>query len=414
MFCTDFILNGEGHGPVANLLADVRCDSGLLRPYFDEHNVPCVTVNTGRFEAVDVKDKRTGLTRKRRKPIYEEVRIKDLVDAGVQLPEVTRNATSLRRDEWFEFDNQLIPPQRERLRAYRDFAGMSTYTFNGLGTLMLEHETMSDPGKAYMDFDGLSEGTVDTPLFQPEGQPIPIFHSNFTYDLRRLTASRKSGNPLNVRGVEWATRRVMELVERNVIGVAGSPVLYGASSHTTSYSRTPGVYGMLNFPDRLTKTDLTVPTGSNPEATVADILEMRDLLYQANHYGPYGIYHSTDWDAYLDNDYARLGGSNANMTLRQRILQIGTEGGEASGEEKQIKFVKRLDYLTPADSHAFTMIMVSMNPNVVRALNGMPVTVFQYETRGGWNLHFRVACIMLAEFFADFAGNCGVLQARTA
>lgn len=414
MFGTDFILNGEGHGPVANLLAGVRCDPGLLRPYFDDKNIPCVTVNTGRIELVEVKDKRTGAMMKRRRPIFEEVRVKDLVESGVQLPYVTTNATTLRRDEWIEFDNQLIEPQRERLRAYRDIARMSTYTFNGLGTLMLEHETVSDPGRAYMDFDGLSEGTVDTPLFQPEGQPVPIFHSNFTYDRRRLEASRKSGNPLNVRGVNWATRRVMELVERNVIGVAGTPVEYGSSSHTTAYTRTPGVYGMINFPDRITKTDLTIPTGSNPEATITDILEMRQLLYDANHYGPYGIYHSTDWDQFLDHDYARAGGNNANQTLRQRILAIGGEDEDGSGESKQIKFVRRLDFLTPADSHAFTMVMVSMNPNVVRALNGMPVTVFQYETRGGWSLHFRVACIMLAEFFADFAGNCGVLHARTA
>lgn len=414
MFGTDFIINGEAHGPVAQLLSDVRADAGFARPYFDEQNHPCVSINSGRFRTVEVRDKKTkALKRRYREPIIEEVRIKDLRDSGVQLPDVC-NATTLRRDEWLEFDGKLIEPQRERLRAYGDVAAVETKTFDGLGTILLEHETMSDPGRAYMDFDGLSEGTVDTPLFALEGQPVPIFHCNFTYDLRRLRASRRSGMGLNTRGVSWATRRVLELVERNVIGVAGTPVEYGQSAHTEAYGRTPAVYGMLNFPDRIIKTDLTVPTGSNPEATLADVLEMRQLLYDAHFYGPYGIYHSSDWDPILDNDYARLGGDNSSWTLRQRLLNIGMEGDTGDAQRGQIKFVKRLDFLTPENSHAYTMVMVSLNSGVMRALNGMPVTVFQYETRGGWQVHFRVACIMLAEFFADFAGNCGIVHARTA
>lgn len=371
-------------------------------------------MNTGRVEVVELRDKAGNLRGKKQKPIYQEVRINDLRASGVQLPQIT-NSTSFTKGEWLEFDSQTIPPQRERLRAYKDIASMSTYSFNGMGTMILEHETISDPGKAFMDMSGLSEGTNDTPLFQLEGQPIPIFHAEASFDLRRLTTSRKGGMPLNSRAVEWATRRVMELVETNVIGVAGSPLLYGGNStQVGGYGRTAGVYGMLNFPGRMTKTDLTIPTGANPEATVNDVLAMRELMYAAKHYGPYGIYHSTDWDKFLDNDYARLGGNNASQTLRQRLLAIGTEGGTSDGEEKQIKFVKRLDLLTPTNSHAFTMVMVSMNPNVVRALNGMPVTVFQYETKGGWELHLKVACMMLAEFFTDFAGNCGLLQARTA
>lgn len=416
----DFVLNGVGHGPVANMIASMagvgdgmRADIGLARPFIADDGHPCVTVNTGRYDTVEVKDKKGRILRRERRPIKQTVRVKDLIDAGVQLPYVT-NQTSFRRDEWMMFDDELVEPQRERLRAARDLGRVNTMSFDGLGTMMIEHETVNDPGKAYMDFSGLSEGTTDWPLYQPEGQPIPIFHANCKVDLRRVRIARRSGNPIQTRNFNWMTRRVMELVEDNVIGIAGTPVEYGESSHTVGYTRTPGVYGMLNFPDRITKTDLTVPTGSNPEATITDILEMRDLLYAANHYGPYGIYHSTDWDAYLDHDYARLGGNNANMTLRQRILAIGTEGGEADDEQKQIRWVKRLDRMTPTASHAFTMIMISLNKSVVRMLNGLPVTVFQYETKGGWEIHMRIVTILLAEFFADFDGNCGLLQARTA
>lgn len=418
MFTQDFVINEggrlRGNGPVGELVAGVRADMGLLRPFYNERNVPCVTVNTGRTKQVKVKSKTTGEVYMKTQPIYETVPIKDLKDIGVDSP--VFNATSLRKEEWLAVDRRLIPPQRERLRLYNDIAKVETYTLDGMGNIILEHETMSDPGKAYQDIHGLSEGTTDTPLFQLEGIPIPITHSSFRYDLRRLTTSRKSGVPLNIRGVEWATRRVVELVEDVAIGVTAGVVYGGASTQVGGYNRTSAVTGLINFPNRLTKTNLTVPTGSNPEATVADVLSMRESLYGANHYGPYGIYHSTDWDLYLDNDYARLGGDNASITLRQRLLRIGTEEGEGANEGmgRQVKFVRRLDRLTAANSNAFTMVMVSLNPNVIRAVNGMPVTVFQYETKGGWDLHFRVACMMMTEMFADYDGNCGVMHARTA
>ncbi len=419
MLGQDFVLNKNGvltgGGPVGQLLAQTKGDVGLARPYFGEDGHAYVTVNTGRKKRVEIRDKRTGiLKRVDSRPIFEQVRVRDLQAAGVQLPAITTNATTLRRDEWVLYDQATIPPQRERLRLYNDIKAVNTFSFNGLGVKMIEHETMDDPGRAYMDMDGLSEGTDDTPIFQNEGQPVPITHCNFTLDLRTLESSRRGNMPLSTRGIEWATRRCMELVETNAIGIPTSPLLYGASTHTSAYTRTPGVYGLLNFPDRMTKTDMTIPTGSNPEAVLQDVLEMREQMYAANFYGPYGIYHSTDYDAFLDNDYARLGGDNANMTLRQRLLNIGTEGGEGSGTEKQIRWVKRLDQLTPAASHAFVMVMVSLNPTGIRALNGMPVTVFQYETKGGWQMHFRVACIQLIEMFADFYGNCGILHARTA
>ena len=424
MLSQDFIINRDGtlhgEGPVAKLLAGVKADPGLLRPYFGEDGHAYVTINSGRRKRVNYKDKRTGVDRVRYEPEYVEVRVKDLADSGVQLPTITTNATTLRKEEWIEYDNATIPPQRERLRLYNDVARFAgTKTFSGLGIKMLEHETVSDPGRAYMDFDGRSGETDDTPLFQLEGQPVPVFHAHFSLDLRTLESSRRSGMPLSTRGVEWATRRTMELVDTVAMGI-GTAVEFGTATQVSGYGRTPGMYGLINFPTRLTKTDLTVPTGANPNATIDDILEMRQQLYNAKHYGPYGIYHSTDWDTYLDNDYAFVNGTNwatnPNMTLRQRILAIGTEGGEGNGadEQKQIRFVKRLDRLTPSNSHAFTLIMVSLNQNVIRANNGMPVTLFQYETRGGWEMHFMVACIMFVEMFADYSGNCGILHARTA
>ena len=46
----DFVLNGQGHGPIGSTLSDVRFDTGLLRPFFDDKGRSCVMVDTGRKE----------------------------------------------------------------------------------------------------------------------------------------------------------------------------------------------------------------------------------------------------------------------------------------------------------------------------------------------------------------------------
>lgn len=412
-FGTDFIINNEPHGPVAQTLQGVRCDIGLLRPYFDDKGRPTYTVNSGRTKKVPIKHKRTGqIIGHREEPIYEEVLRKDLLDAGVELP--VNNATSMTRDQWLQYDSRLIEPRRDRLVFWNQMMRVNTFTFNGLGTMMLEHETVSDPGKAYQDMYGTSEGTADSAQFQPEGQPIPITHCSFRADRRKIEAARRQGQSLSTRGVDWASRRCQELVEDVAIGVNGDPLEWGESSRNVDFSRVPAVYGALNFPDRLTKTDLTVPTGSNATTILQDVLEMRGQMYDAKHYGPYGIYHSIDYDAYLDLDYAVTGGNNPSQSLRQRLLAIGTDSSIDDPTGPQIRFVRRLDRLTPTNSHAFTMIMVSLDAENMRALNGMPITVFQYEVKGGWEVIYKVACIWVPEFFCDFYGNCGVLHARAA
>ena len=45
---TDFVFNGEGRGELGSALADMRFDTGLLRPYVDSQGRKVCTVKTGR------------------------------------------------------------------------------------------------------------------------------------------------------------------------------------------------------------------------------------------------------------------------------------------------------------------------------------------------------------------------------
>lgn len=387
MFTQDFILNAQGqwsgHGDVGSVIQPQggnRFDPGMHRPYFDrDSGLPCVTINTGRSKY----NAKTGFD----EPIYEQVAIRDLQNSGIHSP--VFNATSLEKQQWIKLDSMIIAATRQRLRAWGDLSAASPYGgFNGMQKTILEHQTTNDPGEALVDMDGLSEGRADKRKYQLEGVPLPITHSNFYYNKRELEISRGQNLPLNVRDAEAAGRRVAEKLENTVIGmVAGMD--YGDS---TDYSRASKVYGYTTYPDRAT-TVVTTPLGTNPEATVVDVLEMREALYDNGFYGPFMLYHSKDWDLYLDNDYARLGGNNASQTLRDRLRRI--EG---------IQDVRRLDFFTTP----YQLLLVEMSSNVAQAVNGMDITTLQWETMGGMRLHFKVMCIQVPRIFSDINGNCGI------
>lgn len=397
---TDFILNGQGHGEVGSVVGQMtnngesRWDSGLLRPYFDEYGNKVMTVNTGRTQYN--KDTHEW------EPIYEKHLIKDLIANGMESP--VANTTMLRKGEWIKYDSAVIETALPRLRAWTDLAAANTYGgFDGMANPILEHETMSDPGEAVVDMDGIAEGRNDAPVFQLQGIPLPITHADFWVSKRKLMASRKGDRPLDMVMARAAGRRVAEMVEKTTIGVETGASYGGASTQVGGYGRTSTVYGYTNFPARLTKTNLTAPTGANPEATVADVLAMLDQLSAQNFYGPFILYHSNDWSQYMNNDYARLGGDNASITLRDRLMRI-----------EEIADVRRLDYLTAANSHAFTLILVQMTEDVARAINGMDITTVQWESMGGMRINFKVMCIFVPQLRADFSDQCGILHARTA
>lgn len=379
---TDLVMNGVASGEVGSIMQQCSYDPGYMRPYVDDRGRKCVTINAG-YDSNG-------------QPKFVVKTVAELQAKGIVSP--VFNATSLRKQEWQMLDTVVIKAARARLRAWTDLASKNSFGgFNGMSKLLLEHETMSDGGEAMVDFDGLTEGRTDAPKFQLEGLPLPITHSDFWFSSRRLAVSRNTGTPLDTTQAEQAARRVAEKIENTLIGTT-TGLQYGV---TSDYGRTPKVYGYTNFPSRITKTNLTAPTGSNAATTLDEVLVMRDLLYNANFYGPFMLYHSTDWDKYLDDDYILTGGNVATQTLRERLKAI--EG---------IQDVRRLDYL-PATTNPFTLIMVQMTSDVCRAVNGMELTTIQWEGKGGMKVFFKVMCIKVPQLRADFNGNCGICHGTT-
>lgn len=413
---TDYILNGQGHGSVADVLLNTRGNVGALRPFIEtDPNHPlrgqrCVVMNN-----LDGKRRFDPKTRKD-SPVQEQYTINYLQQRGINSP--VFNATTLRKEEWIQLDQVVLRAARYRLRAWADLAAANSFGgFNGMSKMILEHETQSDPGTALVDMDGLTEGRADQPQNQLQGLPLPITHSDFYFSSRVLAVSRNSGTPLDTTMAESSGRRVAETVEKTLIGTYTGITYGGNSTQVGGYGRASSVYGYTNFPSRLTNTTFHLPTGGSwtPGKTLADMLGALDQLRANKFYGPFMVYTSNDWDQYLDNDYIVSSGvgnvSGLSMqTLRNRLRQID---GITDVRRLDMMFSKQLT--GPASDaqnfFPFTMLFVQMTPDVARAVNGMDMTTVQWESVGGMRINFKVMCIQVSQLRADFYGNCGILQA---
>jgi len=384
---TDFVENGQAHGEAANLLQGMRYEPGLLRPWRDSRGRTCFTVNVGKkwTEGQEV-------------PIYKSYTAEQLAQRGVYSP--VANALSMTKDAWIELDRQIVKTARLRLFAYADLASYSSRNIaNAMGKTTLEYQAMNDPGEAVVDMDAMTDGRADRPLFNLKSIPLPITHSDFWFSERELASSRMGGAPLDSTMGETAGRRVAEMIERTTIGTETGTTFGPNSSTDTRYANSAStVYGYTNFPQRTTKTDLTTPTGSNPEAIVQDILEMIETMNTNAYYGPFVLYHSTSYSQYLNSDYFRTGGTQVSQTVKERIMKI--DG---------IAKVQRLDYLTSG----YQMILVQMGSDVAQALDGMGITTVMWPSQGGMRTNFKVMAIQVPLLKSQYSGTTGIIHGTT-
>lgn len=364
----------------------VRFDPGLRRPYYDRGQV-WVDVTRG-YAPLKNRDESPVLNADGT-PKYVRVTEPELVTERVRkgLPVLqVDNTTVLPRDAWVRLDAAVRESLRGRLRAWSDLRSVSTLGgFDAMSYPILERELIRDVGEAKVDMDGLSEDTNLQPDYGLQGLPLPLTHSGFFMSDRFLQSSRAAGRPADTQRAEMAGRRVGEMIEKMTIGNAGGSFTYGTAPHG-SYLRTSAVYGYRDHPAVITKTDLgtsaTLATNVTTNAAtiggtafVNDVLEMIDLAYGKNLFGPFMLYVSTGYDTYLNHDFK----ANSDLTIRGRIREIDT-----------ILDVRRLDYLTGDE-----LLLVQMTPENVQAINGLEPTLVQWDTKGGMQRNFKVLAIQV-------------------
>lgn len=294
------------------------------------------------------------------------------------------NASTLRKDEWKVYDKAVIEAARLRLSGVADLnaRGLAYNIPNGMGTTVLEYEDLSDITPANMDMDGVTRGEKDRPVWSINYLPLPIIHKDFSINARVLAASRTTGRPLDTTMAELAGKVVAEKAE--------TILFQGASA----YSFGGGIIrGYQDFPSRNTVTlaqnwDASGATGAS---IIADVLAMKQASINDRHYGPWVLYVPTAYETVLDGDYDT---TTPGTTIRERILKI-------SG----IQAVKVSDYMT-----ANNVLLVQMDSQTVRMVNGLQVTVVEWQTEGNMVHHFKVMAIMVPQIRADQNSRCGIVH----
>ena len=346
----DFILNGQATGDVASTLMANNFDVNCLRPYVGIDGRSYVTRN--------VNGKVIGIP-------------------------VSNATATLRKDDWIMMDKAIVKAAQPRLRLIGDLraAGLEYSIPNGMGKTVLETERQSDISPAVMSMDGLKQGDTDRPVFDLLNLPLPIIHKDFSFSARQVMASRNGGSPLDTTTGELAARKVAEQAEQLATGVAAG-YAYGGGN----------IYGLVNFPSRLTKS-MTLPTagGWSPATLVNEVLAMKQQSVDAFHYGPWALYCSSAWDVYLDADYSTQKGDN---TLRDRLAKI-----------MDIQAVKTLNYLT-----GYQMVLVQLTSDVIREVIGMDITTVQWQSHGGMQLNFKVMAILVPQLRADINSRTGIVH----
>ncbi len=355
---TDIVLSSGGNitanGDVAAQLIQHNMDPGVMRPFQEADGSCWITVNEGTPRERTIQ---------------------------------TNAQATLRKDEWMLLDKTVIEVAKPRLEAWGDLMrrGLKYTVPNGMGVTVLQHQTMSDITGAITSMDGLRQSDRDRPVFTLENLPLPIIHKDGGFTLREIMTGRRMGTPIDTMTIQLATTRVVEEVEKYLTGA--NPV-YTYSSGS--------IYGYKNYPNRITYS-MTNPTTPDwtPATFLQEILEMKKASQDARYYGPWQVYVSTAWDTYLDNDFSP---QYPNLTLRQRISAIAG-----------LTTPKTLDYLDLTGA-AFNVIMVQMTNTVVEGVEGMGLTVFRWNTEGGFDTRFKVACIMVPRLRKDQNSNTGLIH----
>jgi hypothetical protein len=345
-----------------DILNNKSNDIGEMKPYFNEHGKPVVSVFVGNS-------------------------VEDLQDINCYREEPVTNA-QLRYDEWRALDDAVIEVAEDRLVGFSDLRkyGLVHTLNNAMGTTVLTWEEMSDAMEAFISIDPVRRGNNDAVDFAAKHIPIPIIHSDFQISKRVLTESRNRGNGVDTINAERAARKVSEKLEDMLFG-STTLLTYGGGA----------IYTYLTHPDINTVSFSSAgeywdASGKTAAEILADVVSMKQASLDDKHHGPWILYVPGNYETTLDNDYSTSGQST--QTIRDRILKI-----------KGILDVVVVDKL--ADD---TVLLVQMKKDTVDLVDGMPMQTVQWAIEGGFVGKYKVMTIQIPRVKSDYNNRSGIVK----
>ncbi len=285
----------------------------------------------------------------------------------------------LQKDEWISYDSAVRQVATIRLNGIMDLQRMGLiWNAGDLGSTIAEWDSASDMTAADLNMSGVAMSEKDSQAFSLSGVPIPVIRKDFQVNARRLLASRRMGQGVDVTGAQTATRLVAERSE--------SMLFNGASITTGAHS----LYGYTTHPDRNTGsvTDWSL-VGTTGATIVDEVLAMINALELQSHYGPYMLYVPKNFWSKLKNDYSANKGDN---TIYDRIRAI-----------QQIIDVKVSDQLANSQ-----VVLVQMTSDVIDLAVAQDVMSVQWERGDGMQTNFAVMAAWAPRIKPDYSGKLGI------
>ena len=299
-----------------------------------------------------------------------------------------RTATTLQKDEWIQLDTVVVEVARERLVGVADLInnGLTFNVDNALGTLVVQHETVTEMTAAEVTMDGVTRSTKDRVTFSLVSTPLPIIHHDFQLTARNLAASRRSGQPLDTTMAGEASRQVSETMEDLLFNglTSGDTLGFGSSSAQ--------LFGYTNRTSRNTVSLAVDWDGSaiTGELILADVLAMITAAHADLRFGPYMLYIPTAYEVALLDDFK----SNSDKSIINRIKEITS-----------IIDVRTADKLT-----ANNVLLVEFTKSNVDLIVGMQPTTISWDSQGGMVMDFKVMSIMVPRIKLDANNSSGLVH----
>ena len=168
---------------------------------------------------------------------------------------------------------------------------------------------------------------------------------------------------------------------------------------TTTTGGQARIFGYLNHPDR-NLVDIATPwnqlqseLGENVQI-IEDVLAMVELARSARHYGPFMLYVPKNYERKLEEDY-RGPNSSDSRTVYERLNAI-----------REISDVKVPDFLPD-----HSVVLVSLNRNVVDWAEAQDITTVQWTVTGGMVQEYKVMMVGVPRIKSDYDGRCGIVHA---
>ncbi len=287
-----------------------------------------------------------------------------------------RTNALLQHEEWRRIDTSVLEVARQRLNIVQDLidAGL-VQDLGGLGVMISAYERSGDMSAANVNMAGATPGDEDVVDFDLIQVPVPIIHKDFRINIRKLAASRNSGESLDVIQTRIAARRVVDQME--------SIVFNGASAINLNGSSISGLTTHANINT----------VGGSDWGTIANIYTDCNSAVQANeadyYFGPFVLY--------------------VAATQFGQMRAIYTDGSGVSALNRVLAGITAITAIKPSDTlTAGTAVLVQMTADVIDLAIGQEITTVQWDEQGGMTLHYKVMTALAPRVKADKNGNSGI------